>query len=84
MTSFRISVTVLAVIHAVFAGFTVLVGAFAISDPERADQHVWITLDSETKSVLNHYIATRDRFSSQGGDLRLLGVKLLPGVPARD
>ena len=29
MTSFRISVTVLAVIHAVFAGFTALVGAFA-------------------------------------------------------
>ena len=31
MTSFRISVTVLAVIHAVFAGFTALVGAFANS-----------------------------------------------------
>ena len=29
MTRFRISVTVLAVIHAVFAGFTALVGAFA-------------------------------------------------------
>ena len=29
MTSFRISVTVLALIHAVFAGFTALVGAFA-------------------------------------------------------
>ena len=29
MTTFRISVTVLAVIHAVFAGFTALVGAFA-------------------------------------------------------
>ena len=29
MTSFRISVTVLAVIQAVFAGFTALVGAFA-------------------------------------------------------
>ena len=29
MTSFRISVTVFAVIHAVFAGFTALVGAFA-------------------------------------------------------
>ena len=29
MTSFRISVTVLAVIHVVFAGFTALVGAFA-------------------------------------------------------
>ncbi len=29
MTSFRISVTILAVIHAVFAGFTALVGAFA-------------------------------------------------------
>ena len=29
MTSFRISVTVLAVIHAVFAGFTALGGAFA-------------------------------------------------------
>ena len=29
MTSFRMSVTVLAVMHAVFAGFTALVGAFA-------------------------------------------------------
>ena len=29
MASFRISVTILAVIHAVFAGFTALVGAFA-------------------------------------------------------
>ncbi len=29
MTSFRISVTVLAVMHAVFVGFTALVGAFA-------------------------------------------------------
>ena len=29
MTSFRMSVTVLAVIHALFAGFTALVGAFA-------------------------------------------------------
>ena len=29
MTGFRISVTVLAVIHVVFAGFTALVGAFA-------------------------------------------------------
>ena len=29
MTSFRIAVTVLAVLHAVFAGFTALVGAFA-------------------------------------------------------
>ena len=29
MTSFRMSVAVLAVMHAVFAGFTALVGAFA-------------------------------------------------------
>ena len=29
MTSFRMSVTVLAVMHALFAGFTALVGAFA-------------------------------------------------------
>ena len=29
MTSFRMSVTVLAVLHAVFAGFTAMVGAFA-------------------------------------------------------
>ena len=29
MTSFRLSVTVLAVMHALFAGFTALVGAFA-------------------------------------------------------
>ena len=29
MTSFRMSVTVLAVMHALFAGFTTLVGAFA-------------------------------------------------------
>ena len=29
MTSFRMSVTVLAVMHALFAGFTALAGAFA-------------------------------------------------------
>ena len=36
----------------------------AVSDPERADQYVWLTLDSETKAVLNHYIAKCDGFSA--------------------